>query len=137
VRQRGGPGGGVGGRSRLAELLVEHRDKQAVEREAASSWADDRLVFTTAAGTPVDHRNDAREFKALCERAGILPYRVHDLRHTAATLLIAQGQRARVVMEVLGLSQIAVTMNVYGHVMDSQLQDAADAVDEALRGEDG
>ncbi len=116
----------------LAELLAEHRDKQAVERQAAASWVDERLVFATAAGTPVDHRNDAREFKALCERAGIPPYRVHDLRHTAATLLIAQGQHARVVMEVLGHSQIAVSMNVYGHVMDSQLRDAADAVDEAL-----
>ena len=121
---------------RLAELLAEHRDKQAVEREAAMTWADDRLVFATAKGTPIDHRNDAREFKALCERAGIPPYRVHDLRHTAATLLIAQGQHARVVMEVLGHSQIAMTMNVYGHVMDSQLRDAADAVDEALWGED-
>jgi integrase len=59
---------------------------------------------------------------------------VHDLRHTAATLLIAQGQRPRVVMEVLGHSQIAVTTNIYGHVMDPQLQDAADAVDGALWG---
>lgn len=119
---------------RLAELLAEHRDEQAAERDAAETWAEPRLVFATSDGTPVDHRNDAREFKALCERAGIPPYRVHDLRHTAATLLIAQGQHARVVMEVLGHSQIAVTMNVYGHVMDSQLRDAADAVDEALWG---
>ena len=121
---------------RLAELLAEHREKQAVERHAAGErWADARLVFATAGGTPIDHRNDAREFKALCVRAGIPPYRVHDLRHTAATLLIAQGQHARVVMEVLGHSQIAVTMNVYGHVMDPQMRDAADAVDEALWGE--
>ena len=121
---------------RLAELLTEHRDKQAAEREAAGGWADARLVFATVAGTPVDHRNDAREFKALCRRAGIPPYRVHDLRHTAATLLIAQGMHARVVMEVLGHSQIAVTMNVYGHVMDPQMRDAADAVDDALWGDD-
>jgi len=59
---------------------------------------------------------------------------VHDLRHTAATLLIAQGQHPRVVMEVMGHSQIAVTMNIYGHVMDPQLKEAADAVDGALRG---
>ena len=122
---------------RLAELLAEHRDKQAAERDAAEAWADGRLVFATAGGTPIDHRNDAREFKKLCERASIPPYRVHDLRHTAATLLIAQGQHARVVMEVLGHSQIAVTMNVYGHVMDPQMRDAADAVDEALWGGDG
>jgi integrase len=54
-------------------------------------------MFTTPLGTAVDHRNDGREFKALCERAGIAPYRVYDLRHTAATLLIAQGLHARVV----------------------------------------
>jgi integrase len=120
----------------LAKLLREHRARQVAERLAAGgAWPDERLVFTTSGGTPVDHRNDAREFKALCERAGIPPYRVHDLRHTAATLLIAQGQHARVIMEVLGHSQIAVTMNVYGHVMDSQLRDAADAVTEALWGE--
>lgn len=120
----------------LAKLLREHRVRQAAERLAAGGeWADERLVFATSAGTPVDHRNDAREFKALCERAGIPPYRVHDLRHTAATLLIAQGQHARVIMEVLGHSQIAVTMNVYGHVMDSQLRSAADAVTEALWGD--
>ena len=63
------------------------------------------MVLATAAGMPIDHRNDARDFKALCERAGIPPYRGHDLRHTAATLLIAQGQHPRVVMEVLGHSQ--------------------------------
>lgn len=119
----------------LAKLLREHRARQAADRLAADAWADTNLVFTTSTGTPVDHRNDARELKALCQRAGIPPYRVHDLRHTAATLLIAQGQHARVIMEVLGHSQIAVTMNVYGHVMDSQLRGAADAVTEALWGE--
>lgn len=119
----------------LAKLLREHRARQAADRLAAGAWADTNLIFTTSTGTPVDHRNDAREFKTLCQRAGIPPYRVHDLRHTAATLLIAQGQHARVIMEVLGHSQIAVTMNVYGHVMDSQLRGAADAVTEALWGE--
>jgi integrase len=119
----------------LAKLLREHRARQAADRLAAGgAWPDSNLVFTTSACTPVDHRNDAREFKTLCERAGIPPYRVHDLRHTAATLLIAQGQHARVIMEVLGHSQIAVTMNVYGHVMDSQVPSAADAVTEALWG---
>ena len=121
-------------RGRLADLLAEHRDRQALEHDRASErWADSRLVFATATGRPINHRNDAREFKALCERAGIPPYRVHDLRHTAATLLIAQGQH-RVVMEVMGHSQIAVTMNIYGHVMDPQLKEAADVVDGALWG---
>ena len=58
-------------------------------------------------------------------------------RHTAATLLLAQGVPARVLMEVLGHSQIGVTMNIYSHVMPTQLVQAANAMEKALWGEDG
>ncbi len=89
-------------------------------------------MFATTIGSPVEHRNDIRAFKALCAKAGLRPVRLHDLRHTAASLLLAQGQHPRVVMEVLGHSQISVTMNVYSHVMPSLLHDAADAMSQAL-----
>lgn len=58
-----------------------------------------------------------RSFVKLCDRAGVRQVRFHDLRHTAASPLLAQLVPARVVMEVLGHSQIGVTMNVYSHVM--------------------
>ncbi|RZU73493.1 phage integrase family protein [Micromonospora kangleipakensis] len=61
--------------------------------------------------------------------------RLHDLRHTAATLLLAQGVPARVLMELLGHSQIGVTMNIYSHVMPTQLVQAADAMENVLWGE--
>jgi integrase len=61
--------------------------------------------------------------------------RLHDLRHTAATLLLAQGVPARVVMDVLGHSQIGVTMNIYSHVMPTQLTQAANVMQRALWGE--
>ncbi|MGW4291675.1 tyrosine-type recombinase/integrase [Micromonospora chersina] len=101
-------------------------------------------------GTPVDHRNDTRAFKALLVAANVrceevtteggstrlLPkVRLHDLRHTAATLLLAQGVPARVLMELLGHSQIGVTMNIYSHVMPTQLVQAAGAMEDALWGE--
>jgi integrase len=57
---------------------------------------------------------------------------MHDLRHTCASLLLAQGVPARVVMEVLGHSQLGITMNLYSHVMPSALREAADAIDRAL-----
>ena len=70
--------------------------------------------------------------------------RLHDLRHTAASLLLAQGVPARVLMEMLGHSQIGITMNTYSHVMPAQLMAAADAMTTALwgdpemvRGDDG
>jgi integrase len=89
-------------------------------------------VFTSTTGGPVDHRNDTRAFKALVRAAGVrcceitsddgtvrlVPQvRLHDLRHTAATLLLAQGVPARVLMEVLGHSQIGITMNTYSGVV--------------------
>jgi integrase len=60
----------------------------------------------------------------------------HDLRHTCATLLLAQGVPARVVMEILGHSQIAVTMNTYTHVLPELQRAAADRMDEAFAGLD-
>jgi integrase len=61
--------------------------------------------------------------------------RLHDLRHTAATLLLAQGVSARVLMDVLGHSQIGVTMNIYGHVMPTQLAQAASAMASVVWGQ--
>jgi hypothetical protein len=58
--------------------------------------------------------------------------RTHDLRHTCASLLLAQGVPPRVVMDVLGHSQIAITMDLYAHVMPTALREAADAIDRAL-----
>ena len=55
--------------------------------------------------------------------------RFHDLRHSAATLLIAQGVHPRTVMEILGHSQIATTMNTYGHVLPETMRDAAERMD--------
>jgi integrase len=133
----------------LADLLRRHQERQNVERGEATTWQDPRLVFASTIGGPIDHRNDTRAFKALlvlakirCEdveagggRERVVPrVRLHDLRHTAASLLLAQGIPARVVMEVLGHSQIGVTMNIYSHVMPTQLAVAADAMGTALWG---
>ncbi len=80
----------------------------------------------------VDHQLQAR--RALGEEQ--LPVvRLHDLRHTAASLLLAQGIHPRLVMEVLGHSQIGLTMNTYSHVMPSMLGEAAASMQSALWGE--
>lgn len=64
--------------------------------------------------------------------AGVRRIRFHDLRHTCASLLLAQGVPPRVVMEVLGHSQLAITMDLYSHVMPTALREAADAIDRAF-----
>src|SRR3978361_576272 len=72
-------------------------------------------------------------FDQLTLQAGVRRIRFHDLRHTCASLLLAQGVPPRVVMEVLGHSQLSITMNLYSHVMPSALREAADAIDRLLR----
>jgi integrase len=68
----------------------------------------------------------------LVQKSGVRRIRFHELRHTCASLLLAQGVPPRVVMDVLGHSQLSITMNLYSHVMPSALRDAAVAMDRAL-----
>jgi integrase len=88
------------------------------------------LVFTSSIGTPLEPRNANRVFTDLLKTAGLRPIRFHDLRHTCASLLLAQGVSPRVVMETLGHSAVAVTMNTYGHVMPLAQREAADRMNE-------
>ena len=113
--------------------LTAHRTRQAEERLAAGSkWQDHNLVFATVIGTPLDPRNVSRRFGNLCRIAGIRHIRLHDLRHTCATLLLAQGVAPRVVMETLGHSGISLTMNTYTHVLPVLQRDAASKIDHVL-----
>ena len=113
----------------LVTALQAHREQQEKERATAGSlWRGSACVFTTPIGTPVDPRNDYREFKKLLGKAGLPSVRLHDLRHTAASLLVAQGVPPRVVMEILGHSQIALTMNTYSHVAPEVSREAADRI---------
>ncbi|HEX8511057.1 MAG TPA: tyrosine-type recombinase/integrase [Propionibacteriaceae bacterium] len=100
-------------------------------------WEDTGLVFTTTIGTVIEPRNLARVLDGLIMAAGVRRIRLHDMRHTCASLLLAQGVPARVVMEVLGHSQLGITMNLYSHVMPSALREAADAIDRVLGDQDG
>jgi integrase len=115
------------------DALLAHRRRQAVERLAAGAhWQAFDLVFTTPLGTPLNRTEMSRQFTKILEAACVEHRRLYDCRHTAATLLLAQGIPARVVMETLGHSSIALTMNTYTHVLPSLLRDAADAMDRAL-----
>jgi integrase len=109
----------------VTTALKAHRKAQLEERLAAGGeWEDSGLVFTTPIGTALDPRNVTREFQGMLSTAKLPHVRFHDLRHTAATLLLAQGVDPRTIMETLGHSQISLTLNTYSHVLPV-LQEAA------------
>ena len=113
--------------------LRRHRVRQLEERTAAGGrWQEYDFVFTTTIGTPLDGRNVTQDFQQLLLRNGLPRLRFHDLRHTAATLLLAQGVHVRTIMEILGHSQISLTMNTYAHVMPTMQRDAAEKMDAIL-----
>jgi integrase len=93
--------------------LRERMAAQSRESEqCGSDWLNNGLVFTSRRGTPIAPRNYTRDFRALCERAGVPTVRLHDLRHTCVSLLLALGTDPRTVMEIVGHSGLDMTMNV-------------------------
>lgn len=115
--------------------LRRHRARQRREQLAlGEAWEDHGLVFASAIGTPIEPRNVTRRWETLRERADLGGLRLHDLRHGCATFMHAAGVPARTIMEVLGHSEIGVTMNTYTHVVPELRREAADALDEMLGG---
>jgi integrase len=99
---------------------------------AGARWQERGFVFTSGIGTPIEPRRVTREFKALLKSAGLPVIRLHDLRHSCATLLLVQGVSPRVVMETLGHSQVSLTLNTYSHVLPALQRDAATKMDAIL-----
>jgi hypothetical protein len=97
-------------------------------------WHDAGYVFATPTGKPIDPRNDHRAWRQLLRDAGVRPARLHDARHTAATLLLAQGVAPRVAMQILGHSQISLTLGTYSHVVPELAAEAAASMGDALWG---
>lgn len=119
----------------LVDALKAHRKAQAAERLAAGSeWEDHGLVFARVNGRPIDKKVDWKAWKAILTKAEVRDVRLHDGRHTAATLLLSAGVHPRVVMELLGHSQMRTTTDTYSHVMPALAQQAADTMGAALWG---
>jgi integrase len=118
----------------LVAALKAHRAAQLEERMIAGPiWQGGDFVWCQPNGRPIGAHADWDEWKALLKAAGIRDARVHDARHTAATLLLAQGVAQRVVMEILGHSQVSMTAK-YAHVLPEVMTDAADRISQALWG---
>jgi len=118
------------------EALRRHRVNQAEERlKLGAAWENDDLVFTNEAGQPLDGtRVSSGSFRRLLEEAGLPRIRFHDLRHTAATLMLGRGVHPKVASEMLGHAQVSITLDLYSHVSPTMQTEAAAALDAILRG---
>jgi integrase len=109
--------------------LRAHQTAQKVERLAFGSGFNDRgLVFVREDGEPIHPAWLSRAFTQRVRAAGVPMIRLHDVRHTAATLSLAAGLHPKVVSERLGHANVAITMDVYSHVLPAMQQDAADKI---------
>ncbi|EHR53359.1 site-specific recombinase XerD [Saccharomonospora marina XMU15] len=117
---------------RLYDLLIAHEEKQAKERElAGSEWHEGDWMFAQPNGKPLDPRRDLDEWKALLEAAGVREARLHDARHTAATVLLVLGVPERAVMEFMGWSNTAMAKR-YQHITGALRRDIADRLNDYL-----
>lgn len=117
----------------VVEALRRHREEQERLRAAADRWDNEwGLVFTDASGRPIDPKRVTDEFRTLVRRAPVPVVRFHDLRHAHATILVAEGVPLKVVSERLGHTHIAISMDIYGHVLPAMDADAAARFEAAL-----
>ena len=119
----------------VMSALRGHRTRQKMERLVAGSrWVDSGHVFTTSRGTPLDAATVTRSFQRALSGAALPHRRFHDLRHSAATFLLAQGFSLEDVKNLLGHSSIVLTSNTYGHVLEGRQRELADGLDTVLTG---
>jgi integrase len=107
---------------------ARHRQQQAVERREALVWHDRGLVWPSETETPLSPSNLRRLLRRQCQLAGVRQVSFHTLRHSAATLLLAQGVPSAVILDVLAHQDVRM-LRRYQHVTDSLRQDAPDAID--------
>jgi integrase len=111
----------------IIDVLRDHGKFQATERVLRDkTWEEHGLVFPNERGKPQAPQNLQDNYKRMLRKAGLPNIRFHDLRHTAATLMIEQGIHLKVIQEILGHSTLAMTADIYAHVSSDAVEDALD-----------
>lgn len=119
----------------LTRLLKLHHAGQAEKRlRAGASWVDPDIVFNDNGGNFLKYPTFLRHFHRLLKDVGLPHMHFHDLRHSAAVMLLSMGVSPLVVQELLGHSDIKMTLGVYGHVIPSMRQGGIDAMEDIYRG---
>lgn len=103
---------------------------QTLRAAVGKNWKENDLVFPSMVGTPIDGYNLSKEFQDLAAIAGVQKIRFHDLRHTAASMMLNHGIPVIVVSRILGHSKPSITMDIYGHIIPGMQDQAASLMDQ-------
>src|SRR5207249_2106797 len=122
----------------VVESLHRHRIQQVEKRleldELKTAYHDNDLVFANAIGEHIHPNSLDYRFKKLIAKAGVPKIRFHDLRHTSATLMLANNVHPKIVQERLGHADVSMTLNRYSHVTMDMQRGAADRLDDLVNG---
>ena len=120
----------------MLEILRNHRrDMLELKLKMGDAFQNNDLVFPSEVGTPVLSGNlDKRHFKKILKQAGLRKIRLYDLRHTMATMLLSKGVNPKIVSERLGHSSVALTLDIYSHVLPTMQLDATNHMEDLMFG---
>ncbi len=118
----------------ITALRVHHKTRAAERLAAGPAWPNSDLVFTRQDGAPLHPEYVRRRFDRRVARAGLPRIRLHDLRHTHATLALQAGVHPKVISERLGHATVAITLDIYSHAIPALQQDAAAIVADLVTG---
>lgn len=115
------------------EILRDHKkDQEMIISSAKGNWTHLDLIFSSTVGTPLTASNIRRDFRKLLKASGLPKIRFHDLRHTAASLMLNHGIPVLIVSKRLGHSKPSITIDVYGHIIPSRQEEAAQLMDNLM-----
>ena len=115
------------------QVLREHRVHQAeLKEKVGDCWQENDLIFPNTVGAPCDPSNMRKDFNQTLTRAGLSKIRFHDLRHTAASLLLNNKVPVIVVSNMLGHSKPSITLDIYGHLYHESQGEAAEIMDKLV-----
>jgi integrase len=122
--------------ARMVAVLRAHRRRQLEDRLAwGAAWTDTGYVFTSEDGLAMHPERITVLFGRLVASAGLPKVRLHDLRHTSASLMLAAGVHPKIVSERLGHSSISITLDLYSHVIPGLQAEAAEKLGEMILGD--
>lgn len=113
--------------------LRAHRQEQLKHKlKMGSIWEDHNLVFPSMTGTPFHHSNLTKSYKRILQTAELSGFRMYDLRHSCATLLLSSGENAKIIQERLGHASVVLTLDTYSHVLPEMQKQASEKLEKML-----